>query len=389
MNVSDPLWKTKHKAPASGATSTPTQVDKFITIYNSLALHRSWKFSPIANDSSTDGLGLSQSQTNALIAAISTSGPHLFTFPTFLIVAFTVTFMTIILPLIAGTIFRILLQSVDHYKGHWRTLVLILTIATIVLTRKFIPFDLQYIYIFIFGFPQGTFALFILYRTECGQKRWIAYAGILSASIVYDAVSFQDGSYEAVSLRDGHTFNAPLFLGLTGILPLLYLFIMGLAADITVFMRTQSPYWKNKLNFNIPSAFTTHQKEWIWVLAAIWIGFKVGLYFAVKLAQEILFLYIAGYSVVLGCYSIERFVASRRANEGLNKWAFYLVTVGCSTFLDTFFTQGLLLSTMPFLWLIGFRFWQNDQAFITRYFPKWMNFRRQQSHPVLRPEEPV
>jgi hypothetical protein len=330
MNVSDPLWKSKHNAPASGATSTPTKVDKFITIYNSLALHRSWKTSSIADNSSTAGLDLSQNQTDAIIAAISTSGPHLFTFPTFLIVAFTVTFMTIILPLIAGTIFRILLQSVDHYKGHWRTLVLILGIATIVLTRKFFPPSLQPIYILIFGFPQGLFALFILYKTACSQKRWIVYAGILSTSISYDAASF----------INGYTLDPGLFLGLTGILPLVYLFIMGLAADITVFVRTQSPYWKNRLNFNIPSTFTTHQKEWIWVLAAIWISFNIGLYFA----PDTLLLYTAGYSVVLGFYSTGRFLASRRANEGRIKWAVFLATVIYSTILDSFFTLGLQLS---------------------------------------------
>ena len=384
MNVSDPLWKPKPNDSASGKSSTPAQIGSFVTLYNSLAPHRFGKSSSIANASSPESLDLSQNQTNALIAAISTSGPHLFTFQTFLIVAFTVTFMTIILPLIAGNVFRIVLQSIDHYKGHWRVLVFILSIATIVLTRTFIPPYTQYIYIIIFGVPQGTFALFILYRTLCNKKRWIAYAGVLSISIGYDAASFPY-SYDAASFPYGYTFNAGPFLGLTGILPLLYLFIMGSAADITVFMRTQSPYWKNKLSFKVPSTFTVHRKQWIWVLAVIWICFNIGLYFA----PDTLLLYPAGYSVVLGIYSIGRFIASRRMNEGRTKWAIYLWFVVCSTLMDYYFTQGLLLSTIPFFWLIFFRFWQNDQAFITRYFPKWMNFRRQRSNPALGPEEPV
>jgi len=325
----------------------------------------------IADASPADSLPLSQNQTDALIAAISTSGPHLFTFPTFLIVAFTVTFMTIILPLIAGNIFRIVLQSVDHYKGHWRVLVSALSIATIVLTRIFIPPDIQFIYIIIFGVPQGIFAVIILHKTAYSRKRWIAYAGILSTSIAYDAVSFSDR----------YTSETGWFLGLTGILPLLYVFVLGAATNIAVLMRTRSPRWKNSLSFDIPATITTHQKEWIWALAAAWVGFNVGLYFA----PNTLLLYIAGYTVVLGLYGIGRMFASMRTYH----WEIYLAMVLLSAALDYWFTHGLLLSTVPFLWLILFRFYQNDQAFITRYFPNWMNFRKSRSHSMLRPEEPV
>jgi hypothetical protein len=329
----------------------------------------------IADASPADSLPLSQNQTDALIAAISTSGPHLFTFPTFLIVAFTVTFMTIILPLIAGNIFRILLQSVDHYKGHWKVLVFVLSIATIVLTRIFIPPDMQLIYIIIFGVPQGIFTVIILYKTASNRKRSIAYAGILSTSIGYDAASFSDG----------YRFEAGLFLGLTGILPLLYLFVLGAANHIAVTMRNRSPRWKDSLSFEIPATITTHQKEWIWALAAAWVSFNVGLYFA----PNTLLLYIAGYTVVLGFYGIGRIFASKRTHEGLYKWIFYLGMVLLSATLDYSVTRGLLLSTVPFFWLILFRFYQNDQAFITRYFPNWMNFRKSRSQSMLRPEEPV
>jgi hypothetical protein len=229
---------------------------------------------------------------------------------------------------------------------------------------------MQFIYILIFGLPQGMFAGHILYKTASNRKRWIAYAGILSTSIGYDAASFSDG----------YTFEAGLFLGLTGILPLLYLFVLGAATDIAVLMRTRSPRWKN-----IPATITTHQKEWIWALAAAWVSLNVGLYFA----PDTLLLYIAGYTVVLGFYGIGRIFASMRTHEGLYKWIFYLGMVLLSATLDYSVTRSLLLSTVPFFWLILFRFYQNDQAFITRYFPNWMNFRKSRSQSMLRPEEPV
>jgi hypothetical protein len=375
MNVSDPLWKTKHNISSSTESSAPTQVGRLNTLYEGILQYQFRKMASIADASPADSLPLSQNQTDALIAAISTSGPHLFTFPTFLIVAFTVTFMTIILPLIAGNIFRIVLQSVDHYKGHWRVLVSALSIATIVLTRIFIPPDFQIIYILIFGVPQGIFAVTILHKTAYSRKRWIAYAGILSTSIAYDTASFSDR----------YTSETGWFFGLTGILPLLYLFVLGAATNIAVLMRTRSPRWKNSLSFDIPATITTHQKEWIWALAAAWVGFNVDLYFA----PDTLLLYIAGYTVVLGYYGIGRIFASVRTHEGGSKWVFYLAMVLLSAASDYWVTQGLLLSTVPFLWLILFRFYQNDQAFITRYFPNWMNFRKSRSHSTLRPEEPV
>lgn len=370
MNVSDPLWRSKHNISASTDSSMPTQVNMLKTFYDSVGQSGFEKIALLADLSPIDTLDLSQNQTDALITAISTAGPHLFTFQTFLIVAFTLTIMTIILPLVAGNIFRFLLQSVDHYKGHWRVLVFIFSIATIVLTRVFIPYRGLWIYIVIFGVPQAMFACFILYKMKFQSKRWILYAGILATSEAYDCTSFLDG-YR--------------FLGLTGILPLSYIFVVGAAADIAVFMRTNSSWWKNRLSSGILARITTHEKERTWALAAIWVGLNVGLYYS----PNTVLWYIAGYATVFGSYGVGKVSAARRNHGKGAEWVIYLAVVASSTGVDLGFTGGLLLSTLPFFTYISFRFYENDQAFIRGYFPDWMNFRKPRSPPLSSTQETV
>ena len=150
---------------------------------------------------------------------------------------------------------------------------------------------------------------------------------------------------------------------------------------------TQNPpsRWTSGLRFGIPATIITHQKEWIWALAAAWLGFNVGLYFALYT----LLISVAGYSVVLGFYGVGKILTSIRTRENRLKWILYLAIVACSALWDYITTQGLLLSTMPFLWLILYQLFQNDQAFITSYFPKWMNFRKPRSLSMSGPGEPV
>lgn len=374
MNVSNPLWKTKPNLSSTAGPSTETQASMSYISYETSAPNRLRDVTSITDALSDDSLINSQTQMDALITAISTSGPHLFTLSTFVIVACTVTFMTIILPLMAGKIFRIMLQSVDRYKGHWRVLVFILSLAAIILTRIFIPSYFQFVYIIIFGVPQMIFAIFILYKTSCTHIRWIAYAGLLSTAIIYDSMG----------VGGGDILYGP-FLGLTGVLPLFYLLVLGAATDVLVLMRTRNLRQNGSTKFVLPATFVTHQKKWIWVLIAVWLAVNVTLFFL----PGTLMLYMAGYSVFFGLFGIGKIIKSTRAREGQYKWVIYLVAVIVSTLLDFFVAHGILLSTVPFLWLILFRLYQKDEVFVKRYFPNWAIFRKSQLHSVSRPAEQV
>jgi len=284
MNVSDPLWKTRHNATLNsasvvGAKLTPhfeDQHDRFQHIIQA------------TETSVAENITLSQNQTDSIVSAISTSGPHLFTFQTFLIVAFTLTFMTIILPLLAGNIFRAVLQSLDRYKSHWRILVFISSVSTVVLFRTLLPENLEFVYIVVFGAPQALFAILQLLGVAFISKRWIAYTAILSVSL----------SYDISSMVGSDTFEPGLFLGLTGILPLVYIFVLGSVDNIVVLVRTQFPSFQTVIN--IPAIITNNKKAWFWVIVICWVGINIGLYFA----WDTILIYIAGYAVAFGLYGL-------------------------------------------------------------------------------------
>jgi hypothetical protein len=201
------------------------------------------------------------------------------------------------------------------------------------------------------------FAIFKLYKTALVSKRWIAYTAILSISL----------SYDISSNVDSFTFEQGLFLGLTGILPLVYLFILGSVDDIAVLARTKSPNLKTLAK--IPTIFTEYRKAWIWFVVLCWVGINVGLYFA----WDTVLLYIAGYDIAFFLYGLGQLWRAFQNREDRTKWSGYLLTVGSCTAGDYSLTQGLLLSTVPFMYLVGYRISRKDHAFIKAYFPELLH----------------
>jgi hypothetical protein len=163
MNISEPLWNV----PRNDSASSPNDTASLNTSKILGNAHSNRNLSKQVNETwpnnpSTE-LDIFKSEFDAVITAITTSGPHLFTFRAFLIVAFIATINMIALPLLADAIIRTALQSLDRYKGSWRILILVLGIETIITVRVFVGI---FIYIIIFAVPQGLLAIWKLYTAQ-------------------------------------------------------------------------------------------------------------------------------------------------------------------------------------------------------------------------------
>jgi hypothetical protein len=124
-----------------------------------------------------------------------------------------------------------------------------------------------------------------------------------------------------------------------------------------------------------------HRKACIWGLAAFWIAMSFGFCFS-PLDYPLNPIYIGGFSVAIGLYGLDRFWTAMNTQEERIKWAGFLVSFGLSLAGDIITaTNGLLLSTVPFVYIIVHRLWINDQIFITIYLPDWMNWRKPAEFP--------
>jgi hypothetical protein len=296
-----------------------------------------------------------ESELNAIVTAITSSGPHLFAFKTFLIVAFIITISTIVLPLLADSIFRAALRSIDRYKSYWRVSILVLGIAAIVATRVFLA---DYIYVIIFGVPQGLFGIWKLYTAKKPvEERWIAYFFLLLMSIALD-----------ISAGD--------FVGFTGILPLIYLFFLGFVSDIKVFLRGRLPHLIQWLRTR--KIIIAHYKYWIWALVLIWIWMNTALYFASKVKFSV----TKGYSAFLFLYGLGKFRTALKTRENTIRWPGFIFAIIGAWFMDFYLSAPIAMAAIPFTYLILFQYLVNDQEFMKSYFPSWLVRRQRAVLPV-------
>lgn len=387
MNVSEPLWKG-HSSTSSKALS-PALLTRRMGSYTGYSsthpvslLSRATSLNSTNSSSSgtsNENISLSQNQTDSIIAAISTSGPHLFTFQTFLIVVFTITFATIVLPMIAGAIFRTILQWANHYKGHWRVLLLVLCVAVIIATRLAIPQEVLYAYIIIFAGPQIALAALLNFRTKLRIKRWIAYAAILVMSIYVDLAS---GDLRSVLFGD-HTGHG--FPGLTGILPVFYLFVLGTMNDMLLFFRRRTSKSGILSSYSakaISILISGHRKSWAWGLASLWLVVHSLLCFIPSSLPTPL-IFQMSYGTFFFLYGTGKQLTALKAHKDRSKWASFILAITVAWTCNTFITNGFLVSVVPPLCLILYKIIRNDQPFIAAYFPDWMNLGRNRTPPTV------
>lgn len=95
-----------------------------------------------STNSLTNSSALTQSGVHAIVSAInalSSPSTHLWSFKQFWYIAAAVTIVTILLPLVAGPIFRTTLQSFYYYKPYWRISLFVLVLAVAIMLDILTP----------------------------------------------------------------------------------------------------------------------------------------------------------------------------------------------------------------------------------------------------------
>lgn len=199
----------------------------------------------------------------------------------------------------------------------------------------------------------------------------MAYGAILASSIIIDTCSL---GYPGVGLEE---FQIDSFLGLTGILPIIYLLILGTIEDVLLVIRLRISTPKSRIRYvatAISTTVTRYKKSWIWSLVGLWFIFHGLLCFIPSpIPTGIIFPY--PYGTFFGLYGVGNFFDSVKAGEDRIKWLFFGICVSLVLGFDIVITNGFLVATIPALYLVAYKFKRNDQDFITAYFPRWMNFR--------------
>ena len=121
---------------------------------------------------SNDSLSLSDNQTNAIVGAISSSGRYLWSFKMYWVITAPVTLATILLPLIAGHIFRSITQFCYENRTYALTISVILLLAGIIVMSVYLP---ALAYLLAFGIAFGAIAIIATVRIDWAIRvafRW-------------------------------------------------------------------------------------------------------------------------------------------------------------------------------------------------------------------------
>jgi hypothetical protein len=333
MNISGPLWPTPGFKKSSSTSTTTSQT-------NSAACDIIRLFSPISNtalaaitpssttpgesstalptttaSTSVDQAPFSQNQTEALITATLSSGPHLWSFKSFWYIAAAVSAVTSLLPVIIGPTSRWTFRSFFRYKNYWRVMVIVLGLGAIIALCVTIS---AVVYLIVFTCSQGLLGIWLLYRawkTNKGKAKFTAYMTILVVCIYLD-------------------LDVPTSFSFAGILPPLYLFIAWIQEDIRRFFAMALRKIGERLGrLKMPKIILNHPTRWFLFLLLCLEGVNIGLsYFCA---------YYLGYSVYMAAtgipfcfYGIDKIMIAFREHKQRAVWMAYLIVVGMAILSD-------------------------------------------------------
>jgi hypothetical protein len=333
MNISDPLWSSSKAS------------DDFTSIASK------------TNSSNTSGF--LQYQTDAIIHAISSSSSHLFTLKEFLYVGFATTVITVGIPLLGIKIYRVTLQLFLRTIASWQ-----IAVAPIILADLLIPpfaprltfplVNLPQIIIGLCGLgfkpksvpPLGT------WLKGTWQKRWMVYVALATVCIFNYDVECNSWALVPINYLSGLAL-------LTNDGQLLFRYHL-LSKDTTM---------------NIPDLRKKYYKRGIWLLSSFYIALSVSSIWNPFLSYYFTAIFFGIYT---GLYGLNKLRASISLRKNQVEWIGFMIIVGASVCLDVFVFYSTTLPTVPFFYHICWRLWVNDQVFIKKYLPDWINFRKQQ-----------
>ena len=314
MNISGPIWGPL--IPDATSNSGPTN----------------------RTASVNDSLSLSENQTDAIVGAISSSGSYLWSFKMYWAITAPVTLATILLPLIAGHIFRSITQFCYENRTYALTILALLILTGIIVMSIYIT---NVAYLLAFGTTFGVIASIAIVCTSwTGRNQWL-WAGF---SMVF-AASFA---------IDEEVITA---FPTTGVVPLFYLVLVYFRHDIKHFLEPSieryRPYMTKTLD-------RLHRS---WVLQAV----IVCIYYTLAVACSYSFP-MASFFVLcipLGVLGINRsiYIFAKRKAEHKRYWAIYSLIYSASLTLG-WFISALFLALVPMTYLLTFWLYLNNRRWI-------------------------
>ncbi|KAL9037397.1 MAG: hypothetical protein Q9180_003738 [Flavoplaca navasiana] len=317
MNIKDPIW----------GPIIPQGFEHELSD-NSFAL-----------DNSTTAIA--RDQTEAITSAISTSGAYLWSFKIYWIIAAPVTFVTILLPLIAGPTARNVFQFFYHKPAYlWTILIFLGFVGEIVLAVA----NSALVYLYIFGIAYGALALFMLLRASITGHHsllWSSFAGVYAYSFLLD-------------LNNEQVERVPV----TGLIPLIFLIIVLLRSHIRRLLLSISHGSIATHHFN--NASRRRQLCWTgiilyYVMVSLLVAFAPS-----PLLREIIIIPL----LILG---INPLVHKLTHGVIISRWTCYTVLLLASALID-WFTILWLLPYLPTTFIISVWVYQEHKAYFVSRF---------------------
>jgi uncharacterized membrane protein len=260
------------------------------------------------------------------------------------------------LPLVAGGILRATYRFSYNHKNYWHIAVFLFVLGVLIVLDYFMPMP---IFLGIFGAPQAILALWQLYQVEKSGKnkrRWAGYTTLLAICIGVDL------GPEGITIITKFIHCWPS-IGLTGLLPPLYLFIMWIQPgnsfltkeNFLTVVDKSIPEVVKKWDSN--SLYTNHPKLIQLSLVALLEG--INSVFGVFLPGNI---YILGLSVPLGMYGLDKLILMSRNKQRIEVriWVGFLFVLASSILLYIYTSVYLIgpVGLLPCICLYISRWYQ-------------------------------
>ena len=343
MNLSNPLWPSKKRTGNNNIDQEIKSVGSVISVSHAryrLFTRTDFLAKSFRGMNLSNALGLSaklagnktsnhnntveesantslQAHNDAVVNAINGSGPHLWNFKSYWYITVPLTIATIVLPVVAGAIFRTVLIAFKRYNSYLRWSLPLLCLGAVVVMIFKID---EFIFLFIFGVPLGIVAFGMLIRvSRTGNQEilWCTFAALVPYSVFIDITV--------------------AFTGITAYLPLVYLFIVWLRQDIRTFLKFRFRYSRTLRSYFSPVAlllqrvrgfFDRHRILEGFVFAGIYVGIVV----PIVLFRSWLTCMIT-FAIPLGILAINRLLRSQEKRERL-VWLIYTGLYVVSVLLD-------------------------------------------------------
>ena len=291
-----------------------------------------------ALDNSTTAIA--RNQTEAITSAISTSGGHLWSFKVYWIIAAPVTFVTILLPLIAGPTARYIVQFSCRSRAYSRIILSLSGVGGNIFFAVSVPSSAN---LYLFGIAYGGLAVvMLLWASISGQNSllWASFAAIYAYSLL---LSLYVKKFQLVPV--------------TGLIPFIFLIVVLFRSNIRRLLLSKSHKSIAAHRFSIAS----RRRQLCWTGIILYYILVSLLYtFAPSLAWQIII-------IPLLILAINQLGHKLTHGVIVSRWVCYTGLLGTSAVIDVF-TALWLLPYLPTTYIFSVWVYQEHKVYFVSSF---------------------